>query len=288
MSESGTAEAALAQANALIDQRRFCEAVEPAGEACRLRPDLAAAWWSYGVALKHAQRWADCLEACDRAIALDPEDSAGPCWNAGIAATALGDWGRARAAWIAYGIPVPPGDGPPEMAIGNAGVRICVEAAPEVVICRRIDPCRARILSVPLPESGHRFGDVVLHDGEPRGKRSHGEASISVFDELRLLESAGYGTWRVAVTCRTPEERDALLALYDHVDGAIEDWTDSVVVLCAQCSLGERCEDHAREDTAWRPDRDLGLALRDERDLRRLRQLGLWWRRDVRDVTRML
>lgn len=59
MSESEVAEAALAQADALIGQRQFRDAVEPAGEACRLRPDWAAAWWSYGVALKHAQRWAE-------------------------------------------------------------------------------------------------------------------------------------------------------------------------------------------------------------------------------------
>jgi hypothetical protein len=174
------------------------------------------------------------------------------------------------------------------MAIGPAGVRICPDDEPEVVFCQRIDPCRARIVSVPLPESRHRFGDIVLHDGEPRGKRRLGEASITVFDELKLLESAGYGTWRVAVTCRTPEERDALLTLYDGVDGAIEDWTDSLVLLCAQCSLGEPCEDHARQDAAWQLDRNLGLALRDEQDLRRLRQFGLWWRRGVRDVTRML
>lgn len=283
-----TAEAADAQARVLIDERRFREAVEPAGAACRLRADWAEAWWNYGVALKHAQRWADCLEACDRAIALDPEHSDGPRWNAGIAATALGDWGRARAAWAGFGVRVPPGDGPLEMAIGPAGVRICPDDEPEVVLCQRIDPCRARIVSVPLPGSRHRFGDIVLHDGEPRGKRRLGEASITVFDELKLLESSGYGTWRITVTCRTPDERDELLTLYGDVDGAIEDWTDSVVTLCARCSLGESCEDHSRQDAAWRPDRDLGLALRNERDLRRLRQLGLWWQRGVRDVTRML
>lgn len=90
------------------------------------------------------------------------------------------------------------------------------------------------------------------------------------------------------MTCGTPDERDTLLTLYDGVDGAIEDWTDSVVLLCAQCSLGEPCGDHARQDAAWQLDRNLGLALRNEQDLRRLRQLGLWWRRGVRDVTRML
>jgi tetratricopeptide (TPR) repeat protein len=288
MSEFVTAEAAHARASALLDERRFREAVEPAAAACRLRPDWAEAWWNYGVALKHALRWADCLAACDRAIALDPDHSDGAHWNAGIAATALGDWPRARAAWAGFGVPLPPGDGPLEMPIGHAGVRICPEDQPEVVFCRRIDPCRARIISVPLPGSRHRFGDVVLHDGEPRGKRRLGEAAITVFDELQPLESAGYGTWRVAVTCGTPEERDALLALYAGVDGAIEDWTDSVVMLCARCSLGEPCEDHARGDAAWRPDRELGLALRDEQELGRLRQVGLWWRRGVRDVTRVL
>src|SRR5215470_3764181 len=106
MAEFATAEAAHAQAGVLIGERRFREAVEPAGAACRLRPDWAEAWCNYGVALKHAQRWADCLEACDRAITLDPNDSEGPRWNAGIAATALGDWGRARAAWASCGVQV--------------------------------------------------------------------------------------------------------------------------------------------------------------------------------------
>ena len=124
MAEFATAEAAHARATELIDERRFRDAVEPAGAACRLRPDWADAWWNYGVALKHAGRWADCLEACDRAIALAPENSEGARWNAGIAATAVGDWDRARAAWAGCGIPVPPGEGPLEMAIGYAGIRI--------------------------------------------------------------------------------------------------------------------------------------------------------------------
>jgi len=32
-------------------------------------------------------------------------------------------------------------------------------------------PAHAVIVRVPLPESGHRFRDVLLHDGEPRGTR---------------------------------------------------------------------------------------------------------------------
>lgn len=289
MSDTDEAQAAHDQASALIDERQFVAAVDPAAQACRLRPAWKKAWWNYAVALKHAGRWAECLEACERAIALDPASSDGMHWNAGIAATALGDWSRARAAWTAFGISVPPGDGPPEMDIGAAGVRVSLDDHPEVIYGKRLDPCRVQVATVPLPESKHRFGDIVLHDGEPRGTRTLGDGQIDVFDELVLLKPSPYGTWRVRARCHTPEERDELVARFDDVDGAIEDWTESVHYLCAQCSLGQPHEHHdTAKDDGWSTERELGLALRNERDLARLRTLGLWWRRDVRDVTRVL
>lgn len=288
MSDADAAEAAHEKAGALIDERRFREAIEPAAAACRLRPDWSAAWWNYAVALKHGQRWAECLTACDRAVELDPENSDGVHWNAGIAATALGDWSRARAAWTAYGVDVPPGSGPLEMDLGTACVRISPDDEPEVVFGNRLDPCRVRLLSVPLPESRHRYGDVVLHDGEARGKRRLDDREVTVFDELLRLEPSGYGTWTVEATCRSPVERDALVAMFDDVDGAIEDWTESLVMLCARCSLGEPHDHHEQTKEGWTVERKLGLALRNERDLRKLRHLGMWWRRGVRGVTRAL
>jgi hypothetical protein len=76
MPDPGNAEVAHGRACALIDDRRFRDAVEPASEACRLRPDWVDAWWNYSVALKHAHRWTECLAACERAIALgEPHES---------------------------------------------------------------------------------------------------------------------------------------------------------------------------------------------------------------------
>jgi tetratricopeptide (TPR) repeat protein len=235
------AEQAHSRAGALIDDRQFAEAVEPAGEACRLRPEWSAAWWNYSVALKHARRWADCLAACDRAIELDPDDADRMHWNAGIAATALGNWDRARAAWTAAGIDVPPGSGALEMKIGMGAVRISPDDQKEVVYV----------------------------------------------DELDLLQSSRYGTWQVIAKCDTPAERDALIHLFEGVDGAVEDWTESIYFICAQCSLGEPHDHHPR-DEQWQPERRLAIALRDERELKRLRRLGLWWRKGVEDVTRVL
>ena len=288
MGDDEAAQAAMQKAGALIDERRFREAVEPAREACRLLPSSSGAWWNYAIALKHTQAWAECLAACERAIALDPENSDGACWNAGIAATALERWERARKAWRNYGLEVPDGEGPIEMMIGKAGVRVAIDTDPEVVLCQRLDPCRARILSVPLPESGRRYGDIVLHDGERRGQRELSNGRIPVFDELSLHQPSGYGTWQVTVECERPAERDALLALFDDFDGAAEDWSETLALMCAQCSAGLPHDHHPRvPETPWHPRRKLGLALSDERQLERLKRHGEW-RRNVREVTRVL
>jgi hypothetical protein len=123
-----------------------------------------------------------------------------------------------------------------------------------------------------------------------RGKRRVGDGEISVFDELSLVQPSTYSTWKVSASCGSREERDAVLALFDDVDGAIEDWTESIELLCAKCSLGEPHEhdDINAKHQPWRAERELGLALQNERDLGKLRQLGLWWRRGVRDVTKVL
>ena len=48
------AEASRLRARAVIDERRFVEAVEPAAEVRRLLPENGGAWGNYAVALKHA------------------------------------------------------------------------------------------------------------------------------------------------------------------------------------------------------------------------------------------
>ncbi len=279
---------AMQRTSALLEERKFQEAVEPARAACRLSPSSPGAWRNYAIALKHSRAWSECLAACEKALELEPETSGGACWNAGIAATALERWARARRAWSEYGISVAPGDGPLEMQIGLAGVRVAIETEPEIVLCQRLDPCRARILSVPLPESGRRFGDIVLHDGERRGEREVDDLSVPVFDELMLLRQSPYGTWQVRVQCSEPAERDAVLALLEGIDGTVEDWSENLTMMCAQCSAGIPHNSHPpTADAAWRPVHNLGVALTGEHELERLKHAGAW-RPGIRDVKRVL
>ena len=279
------------RAGELIQERRFVEAIAPAEAAVRLCPEWAAPWWNLTVGYKHARDWEKTLAACERAIALDPDDAAGPHWNAGIAATALGLWPRARAAWAAAGIALPPGEGAIEMNIGPTPVRVSPESAAEVVWCFRIDPCRARVESVPLPDSDRRYGDLLLHDGEARGRRHLRGRSIPVFDELAVLELSSFKTFEVVVCSPSEAELTETMERLRAEDLGVEDWTSNVRLLCAKCSLGD--EDHTHDADAaatgpWRQERRLGVAARDEAHMRPLRRGLFGWRREVLSVRRVL
>lgn len=107
-----------------------------------------------------------------RAVELDSSDEAA-WWNLGIAATALGEWREARTAWRACGIEIPEGDGPPDLDFGLVPVRLDPAGCGEVVWCRRIDPARAVIRNVPLPEvtepRDRRIGIAASSEAVVRG-----------------------------------------------------------------------------------------------------------------------
>jgi hypothetical protein len=111
----------------------------------------------------------------------------------------------------------------------------------------------------------------------------------SVFDELDLVEASSFGTWEIVVEARDVADRDAIVALFDDTDVHVEDWTESIRVLCKACSLGEPHEAHPpREPKGWISERRLGAAARHEDDLRPLRRLLGRWRKGVRSVERVL
>ena len=282
---------AYARASACFKERQFVESIVHAEAAVALCPDWPTPWWGLTVGYKHARRWQDALHACDRAIALDPDDCEGPRWNAGIAATALAQWPRARAAWASLGIAVPAGDGPIVMALGPTPVRISPDDNPEVVWCDRIDPCRARIRSIPLPDSGRRYDDLLLHDGEARGYRRIGDKRTAVFDELEVLEESTFGTWEIVVRCGGPEALDALVSPLRDAELPVEDWTENLQALCAACSLGEPDHEHhdpEGDDSDWESERTLGVAARSQSQLAPLRRAHFWWRREVISVRQVL
>jgi tetratricopeptide (TPR) repeat protein len=250
---------------------RTAEAVEAYEQACKLDPSWSVPFYNKGLVQKYAGEWEQSLRSNQRATELDPDDQAG-WWNLGIAATALGRWDVARAAWRGAGVDVPDGEGPLDYPCGQTPIRLNPFGDGEVVWSRRIDPARALLRSVPLPESGFRFDDLVLNDGAPNGYRELDGEEVPVFDCLALLEASPYGTWLAEIElgdARHAEpaiERLMELALDRSL--AAEDWTTSIQLLCKDCSEGRPHHEHKTAATA--PEHRVGIAARTSEEARRL------------------
>jgi hypothetical protein len=250
-------------------------ALQAYAEASSHRPDWAVPWYNAGLIHKYRGDWAASLEANARAVQCDPGNE-GAVWNLGIAATALGDWATARRAWRLYGIPLAEGEGPVDHFAGLTPIRVHGDEASEVLWADRIDPARAILRNVPLPGSGHRYGDLVLHDGAPNGYRLHQGREVAVFDALALIAPSDYATFELWIEEASQDEIDTLIARFHAMGDGAENWSLGIRMLCAACSEGRPYGDgegheHPADQTVgprgpWR----LGLATRGEAAARAL------------------
>lgn len=257
-----------------------------AAEVLRRRPSAGELWYDRGMLAKWRRDWAASRDFNTAALDLVPphrRNGEPAAWNLGIAATALHDWPTARRAWAEFGITLPrhPGDGdeaPVEADFGPAPVRLNAEPRfvgetplqidgqewqTEVVWGRRLCPSRILVLNVPSPESGHRFGDIVLHDGDTVGSRRLGEHELGVFNEIALWRRSTFSTLTATVEAPDQASVDALVDLLAAAGGSAEDWTANLQVLCRACSEGSpgaTGHDHAPEEAGWVASRSLGIA----------------------------
>lgn len=249
-------------------------ALQAYAQASAVHPHWAAPWYNAGLIHKYRGEWAASLQANARAVQCEPGNE-GAIWNLGIAATALGDWATARRAWRQYGIGVPEGEGPIDYFVGLTPIRVHGDGGTEVVWADRIDPARAILRNVPTPACGHRYGDLVLHDGAANGYRLRGEREVPVFDALELIAPSDYATYEASIDDATQSEIDTLIQRFEAASAAAENWTTSMEVLCRACSEGRPHADgghnHAADEPPaasgpWR----LGIASRDEAGARRI------------------
>ncbi|GGW39414.1 hypothetical protein GCM10010503_14610 [Streptomyces lucensis JCM 4490] len=195
-------------------------------------------WW-YDAALGHKflRNWAKAYELGREAAARAPRGEGDPAhWNLGIAATIQRDWATARQAWAGFGIELPPGDGVIDARLGAACVRLDTGGEREVVWIDRLCPTRGRVMNVPVT-AGRRFGEIVVHDGEPKGRRVVDGREYPVFDELLLFESSDLPTFTVTVDAGEAADVDALIDLFGQNDYGAEP-ASGFEVLCACCSEG--------------------------------------------------
>lgn len=235
------------EAEKLIEQARSAWQAEEWERAAALYeqvlahfPDVrpSAVWW-YDAALAHKflRNWEKARDLGREAAARAPRGEGDPAyWNLGIAATILRDWATARDAWTGFGIELPDGEGEIAGSFGAACVRLDTDGKREVVWIERLCPTRGRVVNVPVT-GGRRFGEIVVHDGEPKGERVYDGTTYPVFDELTLFEASPLPTLEVTVAAAAATDLEALLALFtEHGFGA--EPASAVRLLCACCSEG--------------------------------------------------
>jgi hypothetical protein len=221
------------------------------------KPKDADIWFDLGLAYKMLREWKECARANDRALELSDEPGDPAWWNLGIAATALRDWRTARRAWRGYGIDgIANGDEPIEANYGYTPVRL---PHGEVVWGVRIDPARVKLESIPFPEHGFRWGDIVLHDGTPNGERVAGDRTYKVFDVFERWSPSEIATLIADTECNSDDDARALVDLFAEHHFAAEDWTTTVRSLCRACSTG-RPEAHRHSPGREGHARSFGIA----------------------------
>jgi hypothetical protein len=257
-----------AAAYAAFERGALAEACSLFSQLVSQRPGVAAYHYMLGLAHKYRREWAQCIEHNRRAIAVADagEDLDAQRWNIAIAASALGDWALAREQWIAAGIELEPGDAPLDEDRGVVSVRLNPWSDGETLFADRIGLARARLRNVPLPESGYRFGDLVVIDGAKTGERRYGNSTVPVFNVLQRLQPSEFATYAVRVECAAEADADALEASNSEGIGCIEDWSRSMSYLCVACSYGQ-AHTHQEQPPAadgWVRERHLGIAARSE------------------------
>jgi len=205
--------------------------------------ERSAVWW-YDAALAHKflRSWEKAYALGREAAARSPRGEGDPAyWNLGIAATIRRDWATARDAWDGFGIQLPDGEGEITGRFGNACVRLDTDGEREVVWIERLCPTRGRVVNVPVT-GGRRYGEIVLHDGEPKGERIVDGTTYPVFDELLLFEPSDLPTLEVTVNAAGTADLEALLGLFTGSGFGAEP-ASGVNVLCACCSEGSHHQD---------------------------------------------
>ncbi|HSJ76946.1 MAG TPA: tetratricopeptide repeat protein [Gemmatimonadales bacterium] len=258
------------QGEKLSDEGRTSEAIEKYLEAIACDPSKSESYYNIGLLYKYQGEWEKSFDFNQKANELDPEDEAAR-WNLAIAATALRRWEVARKKWRENGLPIAGTGGPIEMDLGITPVRLNPDDAGEVVWATRIDPARAKIESIPFPESGFRYGDVVLNDGAAVGYRQVGGREVPVLNVLELFERSEFETYVAHVQAEDPSDLESLQRIFSGSHSSVEDWTVNTRTLCRQCSEGRPHEHHDHElEKEWSVEHRLGIAVHPTDDVRQL------------------
>ena len=200
-------------------------------------PQWAVPLYNLGLVHKKARQWAQSAESLSlalsglrkqagrltstSALAQGSGLSRSVLWNLGLAQTALGKLDEARSCWQACGLLSGRPGGAGDLGLAQLSLPTTGPYSVERVWVQRVDPVRARILSVVRYGASCQFGDVVLCDTQGQGSFCDGltgsdgeeqlaEESSNGLVFLEPIESAGYALHVVQGPAASPSQAMSL------------------------------------------------------------------------------
>ncbi|MFO0655288.1 MAG: hypothetical protein U0787_09425 [Polyangia bacterium] len=200
-------------------------------------PQWAVPLYNLGLCHKKARRWAEMTDVLSQALAglrrqagrltstsalaQGSHLSRSVLWNLGLSQTALGKLDEARSCWQACGLLSGRPGGASDLGLAQLSLPTTGPYSVERVWVQRVDPVRARILSVVRYGAACQFGDVVLCDTQGQGNFYDGltgsdgdetlpEESANGLLFIDPIESAGYALHVVQGPSATPSQAMSL------------------------------------------------------------------------------
>jgi hypothetical protein len=244
----------LATVGRLLGPRWDAQVERAARRLVELRPRRWQDQYDLGLFFKVRGRFAEGVEANERAAALGGGDADSVCWNLGICATGAGQGETALRVWKRLGNRIELGRfALPEGSYDSVKVRlaehpIAVRGASvddpgmeETIWIERLSPCHGIVRSALYQDLGVDFGDVVLFDGAPITHHTYGETRVPVFPHLVTLRRSGY---RILPFVGTQREAGAIESLSEKLpeDAVLYSHTEKFVVMCAHCWTSEKTD----------------------------------------------
>jgi tetratricopeptide (TPR) repeat protein len=242
MSIENAFENAFDKAAELENQGKKDEAIQIYRDIIILAPDWPAPYYNLGLIHKYRGEWQESFDNNKKATELAPGDD-GSWWNLGIAATALKNWAVAKQAWNHFDLNLPITNEEPRLDMEMTPIRLNPKDKAEVVWGRRIDPARATLENVPLPDSNFRYKDLVLNDGAPVGYRIANGKPFPVLNALQLIERSSFKTYSLTAFPKDPAEIEMLHELCQKEGIGFDDWSN-IRFICKKCSEGVPHEHH--------------------------------------------
>jgi tetratricopeptide (TPR) repeat protein len=163
----------------------------------KLVKDWVAPYLALGRIYKERREWKPAFHYFKKTVALKPQLREA-WWSLAIAATALKKDRVARSIWAKFGMQ--------DMPHTGEGLQLAYRGTFEILWMRAQDPAKAHILSIPHPDSGFRFRDIVLYERKPVGHHVVGNERIPVYAELGVFKRSPYQTFSCLLHAPTPEQ----------------------------------------------------------------------------------